>query len=271
MQRDQKVEPHSPVGKLDSQGRITLDLTIPYAELKLDSVLGEGAYGTVYRGRWKSSEVAIKKLKVQKFSAAALEEFRQEAQIMFQLGNESDHIVRLKKICLESPNYSLVMELMPQGSLYNVLHNNQELPWPIRYQIALDIAHGLETLHEHQILHRDLKSLNVLLGAGLRAKLSDFGLSKIKQETSSQSSQAAKGTPQWMAPELFDDEPQVTKASDIYSLGMVYWELASRAIPFAKAPNQQVVLGWIMRGKKETIPADCPGRVFSPATAKALL
>jgi len=228
-------------------------------ELKLDQVLGEGAYGTVYKGRWKSSEVAIKKLKVQKFSDGALEEFRREAEIMFQLGNESDHIVRLKKICLESPNYSLVMELMPKGSLYEVLHNNQDLPWPVRYQIALDIAHGLDTLHGYNILHRDLKSLNVLLGAGMRAKLSDFGLSKIKQETSSQSSHPAKGTPQWMAPELFDDEPQVTKASDIYSLGVVYWELVTRAIPFAKAPNQQVVLGWVMRGKKETIPEDCPG------------
>ncbi|HXW60352.1 MAG TPA: protein kinase, partial [Myxococcota bacterium] len=259
MHGEQKIIPSSPVGKLGLDGRITLDLTVPFSELNLVQMLGEGAYGTVYQGEWKSSKVAVKKLKVQNFSPEALEEFRQEAQIMFQLGNESDHIVRLKKICLESPNYSLVMELMPKGSLYDLLQNRQELPWPIRYRIALDIAHGLETLHGYNILHRDLKSLNVLLDDRLRAKLSDFGLSKIKKETSSQSVQAAKGTVQWMAPELFNRVGgAATKASDIYSFGMVLWELVTRTLPFAEAENQMVVIGWIQAGQKESIPKDCP-------------
>ena len=98
---------------------------------------------------------------------------------------------------------------MPEGSLYDVLHNGQDLSWKTRYQIAADTAHGLSDLHERKILHRDLKSFNILLRNG-RAKLADFGLAKVKHETGSQSSvsHGKVGTLLWMAPELFDDEPQ---------------------------------------------------------------
>jgi len=191
----QKSPAKAALGQLDSQGRVTLDLSIRPDEFKLVAVLGEGAYGTVYKGEWNHSDVAIKKLKVQKFSAQALEEFKREAEIMFELGHASDFIVRLKRICLEAQNYALVMELMPKGSLYDLLHNGQELPWSLRYRIALDATYGLQMLHGRNILHRDLKSLNILLNDQLRAKLCDFGLAQIKQETSSQSSVSAKGTP----------------------------------------------------------------------------
>lgn len=251
------------IGKLDSTGIIRLDITISYKELELfEPPLGDGGYGIVYRGRWKEQDVAVKKLKVQTISQAALKELRKEAEIMFQMGLESPYIVPVKKICLEVPHYSLVMELMPKGSLWQLLKPGQDLPWPVRYQIALDVSYGLRDLHARSILHRDLKSLNILLDDRLRAKLTDFGLSKIKQETASQSTHV-KGTPQWMAPELFDDEPKMTEQSDIYSLGMVLWELASRQMPFATALNQQVVIGWLMRGKKEQIPTDCPKELKS--------
>src|SRR5262249_41509438 len=131
------------------------------------------------------------------------------------------------------------------GSLYQLLRTGQDLPWPIRFQIALDVSYGLRDLHERAILHRDLKSLNILLDDRLRAKLTDFGLAKLKQETAATKASEAKGTPQWMAPELFEDEPQMTEKSDVYSLGMVLWELASRQVPYAKAPNQLVIMRWI--------------------------
>ncbi len=95
------------------------------------------------------------------------------------------------------------------------------LPWTIRFQIALDAAWGLKDLHGYPILHRDLKSLNILLDNNLRAKLADFGLAKVKHESSSQSS-VAKGTVLWMAPELFDDEPKMTTASDVTVLAWCY-------------------------------------------------
>jgi serine/threonine protein kinase len=257
---DQKiVSPTQPVlAQLDDQGAIRIDLSVPASALILGRLLGKGGFGAVYEGVYQGKPVAIKQLSGH-LSADALIELKREAEIMFQLGISSEHIVKLIKICLETP-YSLVMELMPQGSLYDVLRNGQDLPWPTRYQIAADSAQGLSDLHERKILHRDLKSLNILLRNG-RAKLADFGLAKVKHETGSQSSVTAKGTVLWMAPELFDDEPKVTTASDIYSFGMVLWELVTRQLPYTKAPNPMVAARWIEKGKKEEIPGDCPSEL----------
>ena len=259
---DQKLlSPSQPsLAQLDSQGGIRINITIPASALTLGKLLGEGAYGSVYQGVWNDQPVAIKRLKAQHLTEKAIEELRQEAQIMFQLGVESKYIVPLKKICLEAPYYSLVMELMPKGSLYQLLHNGQELPWSIRFQIALDAAWGLKDLHGYSILHRDLKSLNILLDDRLRARLADFGLAKVKQETSSQSTMA-KGTVLWMAPELFKRRAEITAAADIWSLGMVLWELASREIPFKDAQNQLQAATWIKDGEKEEIPGDCPAEL----------
>ena len=252
----------SKLGQLSSMGEIRFNITVPASALTFGKLLGEGAYGSVYEGLWNDQPVAIKRLRAQHLTEQAVHELRQEAQIMFQLGVESKYIVPLKKICLESPYYSLVMELMPKGSLYHLLHSQQSLPWTIRFQIALDVAWGLKDLHSYHILHRDLKSLNILLDDRLRAKLADFGLAKVKQETSSQST-AAKGTVLWMAPELFKRKTEVTEAADIWSLGMVLWELATREIPFKDAQNQLQVIGWLKDGEKEEIPVDCPAELKS--------
>jgi serine/threonine protein kinase len=256
---DQKiVSLTKPVlAQLDSQGSIQINITVPASALILVKLLGEGAYGSVYEGLWNDQAVAIKQLKAQHLTEKTIDELRQEAQIMFQLGLESKYIVPLKKICLEAPHYSLVMELMPKGSLYHLLHNGQELPWAIRFQIALDASWGLKDLHAYSILHRDLKSLNILLDDRLRARLADFGLAKVKQEASSQST-IAKGTVLWMAPELFKRKAEATTAADIYSLGMVLWELVTREIPFKDAQNQLQAMSWIKDGEKEKIPSDCP-------------
>ncbi len=248
------------LAQLDSQGEIRINITVPNSALTLGKLLGEGGFGAVYQGLYNGDPVAIKRLKTQDLTDKAVEELRNEAKIMFQLGLESKYIVPLKKICLEAPYYSLVMELMPKGSLYGLLRNGQPLPWEIRFQIAMDAACGLKDLHGYHILHRDLKSMNILLDDRLRAKLADFGLAKVKHETSSQSS-IAKGTVLWMAPELFDEEPKMTAASDIYSFGMVLWELVTRILPYAKAPNQMVAARWIEKGKKEDIPGDCPPKL----------
>ena len=255
--------PFKPIlAQLNSQGEIHINITVPANLLTLGRLLGEGGYGSVYEGLYNGKKVAIKRIKAQHLTTEAIEELRKEAEIMFQLGVDSDYIVPLKRVCLESPHYSLVMSLMQNGSLYNLLHNGQELPWTIRFQIALDAAYGLADLHEYKILHRDLKSLNILLDDRLRAKLADFGLAKIKRESSSQSS-VAKGTVLWMAPELFEDEPKMTTASDIYSFGMVLWELLTRMLPYTKASNQMVAARWIEKGKKEEIPSDCPPELKS--------
>jgi len=126
--------------------------------------------------------------------------------------------------------------------------------------MAIDIAQGLVHLHGRKILHRDLKSGNILLDAQGRAKISDFGLAKIKQEVSSSTTKTSKavGSVRWRAPELFKRQAVATPAADIYSFGMILWELATRQLPFSDAADEQTVISWIKDGEQEKIPADCP-------------
>jgi len=183
---------------------------IPQEQIKFRETdkLGEGGFGVVYKGVYQYGEVAIKQLKMTAMSAEAIDEFQKEAAIMSELHHPN--IVHFYGISVDpTGRYSMVMEYMPNGSLYGVLHNRQPLEWSVRYRVAGDVTSGLALLHSRNILHRDLKSLNVLLysqGVRIRAKLTDFGLSKVKSETASVTSTGAGqsvGTLPWMAPELF--------------------------------------------------------------------
>ena len=223
-------------------------------------LLGHGGYGDVYKATWHGTEVAVKQLHLKILSETAQEEFSHESQLMAQ--NPFPHIVGLYGICDEEGHKALVMEYMAKGSLRSVLENpNEAFPWDRRWSIAMDIGNGLNYLHQKNILHRDLKSHNILLDANYRAKIGDFGLAKVKLESSSSTkSNKAVGTARWMAPELLDmDNPSSpNKASDVYSYGMVLWEISTREIPFKNAPNEMVATLWIANKKKETIPSDCP-------------
>lgn len=225
-----------------------------------NKVLGKGGCGVVYLGTYRQVEghVAIKELFIQSAPEDMVNEFTNEVQIMGKL--RSDYLVQFYGCCL-SPKYCLVMEYMPEGSLYQLLHSKQTIDWNIRYQISIHMSLGIEFLHENNILHRDIKSLNVLLKKG-QAKLSDFGLSRIKKESNSTQGSSV-GTVQWMAPELFERKPHYTQKSDIYSLGMTFWEIASRQVPFVDAENNGVISAWVCQGERENIPADCPKKYSS--------
>jgi len=232
------------------------------ADKDLEHPLGRGGFGTVYKGTWQGISVAIKRLHLTEMTKEMLSEFRSEAKIMASLNHLNT--LRLYGVCVDRGRYSLVTPLMTKGSLFQLLHNKQALPWRLRYQLSRDIACGLSYLHSRNILHRDLKSLNVLLDDRLRGKLCDFGLSRLRQETLSNASATASnqdqavGTLAWMAPELFQRRTKYSKHADIYSFGMVLWEIASRAVPFADAQNQAVLMHWVEKGEQEEIPEKTP-------------
>jgi len=233
--------------------------TINHAELTQNKELGRGGFGVVYRGTYRHSDVAIKQLLMENISAAAAQEFESEAVVMAQL--RSPNIVQFYGYCL-SPHYCIVMEYMANGSLFSVLHSQNPLDWPKRFNIAIDIAKGLSFLHHEKILHRDVKSLNVLLDKQYQAKLTDFGLSKVKTETKShhmatKTKSDSVGTIAWMAPELFVPKAVYTPKADIYSLGITFWELAARQIPY-KGEEPMLIPGWVKDGHREDIPEDCP-------------
>jgi TPR repeat protein len=238
-------------------------ILLPAKDLIWGKILGQGSYGKVSQGTWlNTTPVAIKDLILTQWTAVDRESFEAEATLMYRLRHPN--IVQLYGVCQQEFRYSLVMELMLKGTLYELLHNNQPLSWERRWVLAGDIAQGINYLHTQDVLHRDLKSLNVLISDTGRAKLTDFGLSKVKQITksltsksSNQSSQAV-GTLPWMAPELFKRKAEYTKKADIYSLGMILWELSSRKVPFSEAENMAILALWKAQGEAETIPDNCP-------------
>jgi len=235
--------------------------SISFDALTKNEKIGEGGFGIVYKGTYRFGPAAIKQLQIDNLSPEAEEEFNKEANIMAQLHHP--HIVHFYGYC--SVPKCLVMEYMPKGSLFKVLHSKEPLDWNIRMRIATEIVSGLAFLHSSNILHRDIKSLNVLLDAQMGAKLTDFGLSKVKNETKSQTttnktSKDSVGTVQWMAPELFKRKAVYTQKSDIYSLGITFWELAARKIPYAE-DSQGAIPAFVQQGEREDIPADCPEKL----------
>lgn len=220
--------------------------------------LGQGGFGSVYRATWRRMDVAVKELKIEMLLGDdKILEFKKEAEAMARL--RSPYIVSLYAIIIEP--YGLIMEYMAGGTLKALLYNIKDqalLPWARRKELAHDVIKGLTFLHDCHIVHRDLKSENVLLDSRGQAKLSDFGLSR-PTESAEESTKTAQdvGTTQWMAPELFEDDPQYTEKSDIYSYGMVLWEIASCKQPFLGIDPRTVPVK-VMRGQRETIPENTP-------------
>nr|XP_009762656.1 PREDICTED: serine/threonine-protein kinase CTR1-like [Nicotiana sylvestris]XP_016484613.1 PREDICTED: serine/threonine-protein kinase CTR1-like [Nicotiana tabacum] len=137
---------------------------------------------------------------------------------------------------------AIVTEFLPRGSLFKTLHrNNKPLDFSRRLRMALDVARGMNYLHRRNppIVHRDLKSSNLLVDKSWTVKVGDFGLSRFKDATFL-TSKSGRGTPQWMAPEVLRNEPS-TEKSDIFSFGVILWELMTESIPWSNLNSLQVV------------------------------
>jgi len=231
-------------------------------DIKIGIKLGEGGFGVVYRGDWQGNAVAIKKLSMNRpLSEKEIDDFQQEMELMSMLHHPQ--IVRFFGGYLQDefghPSYGIVMEYCLKGSLSSVLHFDHPLAWTVRIAISYDIARGLLFLHNKGIIHRDLKSANVLLDKEMNAKLTDFGLSYIKQEsrkTTIKTGGQAKGTLEWMAPELFQKKVEYSTQTDMYSFGVTLWEIASRKLPFDGEDSNRVI-SFHLTEQIEEIPKEC--------------
>jgi serine/threonine protein kinase len=140
------------------------------------------------------------------------------------------------------PPFCLVTEFMSNGSLFDVLKSKQGGLTPTdRTVIALDIARGMEYMHERNMIHRDLKSLNILLDDNRRARICDFGLVRLK---SLAPLTGLIGTPQWMAPEILMCSTYYDVKVDVFSFGIVLWELLTGEIPYRDIPVEK--LGYLV-------------------------
>ena len=252
--------------------RLGVPLAIRYEQLTIiQPPIGEGGFARVYIAQWKGEEVAAKQLRLGGEPPDQLRvAFERETRLMVALRHPN--IVQIVGRCFAPP--CIVMQYMPNGTLRNLLRT-VDIPWMMRWNIATDIASGLEYLHATNTLHRDLKSANVLLDGENRARISDFGLSVIKATTASSSARGTAavlyssavglaGTFGWIAPEILchPDTAHATKKTDIYSLGVLLWEIASRNIPSANAAGDMAVLMAtvvrIVGGWRENIPITTP-------------
>ncbi|CAM4777659.1 unnamed protein product [Rotaria magnacalcarata] len=241
-------------------------LQISDQDLKLDDEIGCGGFGVVYRAQWLSRHdiVAVKRLHLNRLNPQAEKEFFKELLVMN--GIRYPNIVTLYGACVEKEKYAIVMEYMSLGSLYKILHQNKlSLDWCDRLSIALQAAKGINYLHqlEQPMLHRDIKSLNFLLERsheGYIVKVCDFGLAKTRNETTRQTqlTHAFAGTLQWSASEILLLEKH-TEKSDIYSLGVVYWELATNEIPYSGHQNT-VIREFVISGNRLKILDAAPSR-----------
>ncbi|KAM7269657.1 hypothetical protein ACFE04_025154 [Oxalis oulophora] len=190
-------------------------------------IVGVGGYGTVYFGVLGGKEVAIKKMRSNKSK-----EFFAELTVLCKIHHIN--VVELLGYASGDDHLYLVYEYVPNGSLSDHLHDpllkgHQPLSWTARAKIALDSAKGIEYIHDHtkaRYVHRDIKSSNILLDEGLRAKVSDFGLAKLVERTNEEDLVATRlvGTPGYLPPESVK-ELQVTSKTDVFAFGVVLAEL----------------------------------------------
>ncbi|XP_055807072.1 serine/threonine-protein kinase CTR1-like isoform X2 [Solanum dulcamara] len=233
------------------------EFNIPWNDLVLREKIGAGSFGTVHRGDWHGSDVAVKILMEQDFHAERFKEFLREVAIMKRLRHPN--IVLFMGAVIQPPNLSIVTEYLSRGSLFRLLHKpgaREVLDERKRLCMAYDVANGMNYLHKRNppIVHRDLKSPNLLVDKKYTVKICDFGLSRFKANTFL-SSKTAAGTPEWMAPEVIRDEPSNEK-SDIYSFGVILWELATLQQPWSKLNAPQVIAAVGFNRKRLDIPSD---------------
>ncbi|KAL4570322.1 hypothetical protein LXL04_025974 [Taraxacum kok-saghyz] len=223
-----------------SEGICLTEWEILWEDLQIGERIGIGSYGEVYRSEWNGTEVAVKKFMNQDISGDALTQFKSEVEIMLRLRHPN--VVLFMGAVTRPPNLSILTEFIPRGSLYKLLHRpNVQLDEKRRMRMALDVAKGMNYLHTSNpvIVHRDLKTPNLLVDKNWVVKVCDFGMSRMKHHTFL-SSKSTAGTPEWMAPEVLRNEPSNEKC-DVFSFGVILWELATLRVPWTEMNSMQVV------------------------------
>ncbi|CAG2169222.1 unnamed protein product [Oppiella nova] len=220
------------------------DWEIPFENIRDLEWLGSGAQGAVFMGKLNSQLVAVKKVKE-----------RCETEIRHLRKLNHPNIVAFKGVCTQTSNcYCIVMEYCPYGQLYDLLKSGKRVPPGKVVDWALQIASGMNYLHVHKIIHRDLKSPNVLITYNDVLKISDFGTSKQWNDRSTKMS--FKGTVAWMAPEVIRNEPCSEKV-DVWSFGVVLWELMNCEIPYRDVDSSAVIWGVGNSSLTLPIPTKC--------------
>lgn len=274
--REQSQESPTKAGRIDSITSRSCDLAnltstfdiIDFTDIELVKTIGEGSYGLVWLGRYLQTTVAVKVLTHdtkramgwapdQPPSEEALLALQKEASIM--AGLRHPNCVQYLGCCLDPP--ALVMEYCSRRSVDKILaeanrdvKSSRQIDWVHLLGIATDAAKGMLYLHSRSppIVHRDLKSPNLLVDALWHVKISDFNLSRALEKDSVSSSLQITN-PRWLAPEILRGE-HGGKAADVYSFGIVLWELMTWKLPWGENTNPFSIINSVIQGKQLAIP-----------------
>ncbi|KAI9981741.1 hypothetical protein PInf_009506 [Phytophthora infestans] len=242
---------------------------LPYDSIVFKRALSKGANGEVWQCEYQNEQIAVKRLlQHHNHHAHEVEEFAKEIELSASLNHLN--IVTFVGVAWNSlNNLVMALEYFPMGDLQSYLQKNGDLmSWSRdKIHIAVGTATALQYLHSQTppLIHRDLKSKNILLTRALEAKLIDFGVSRARQQYSMT---AGVGTPYWTAPEVLEGK-RYTEQADLYSFGVVLSELDTCKLPFHDAltsdgrkPKPVQILADVMAGMlRPSFSEDCPRRI----------
>lgn len=244
-----------PTEGLEGYDEWTLDLR----RLSMGPAFAQGAFGRLYRGTYDGEEVAVKILERPANNpdkAQFMEQqFTQEVRMLATLRHQN--VVRFIGACRKPVVWCIVTEYAKGGSVRSFLSKRKSRPVPIKLAVkqALDVAHGMQYLHSLGFIHRDLKSDNLLIATDKSIKIADFGVARIEVQAEGMTPET--GTYRWMAPEMIQHRLYTHKV-DVYSFGIVLWELITGSLPFQNMTAVQAAFAVVNKGVRPIIPQDCP-------------
>eukprot|EP00252_Welwitschia_mirabilis_P018358 TRINITY_DN407_c0_g2_i1.p1 TRINITY_DN407_c0_g2~~TRINITY_DN407_c0_g2_i1.p1 ORF type:complete len:366 (-),score=78.12 TRINITY_DN407_c0_g2_i1:189-1286(-) len=250
-------------------------------KLSLQTKLATGTFGTVYKGRFDGQDVAVKLLTLGEDSyqtpaekAALRAAFQQEVAVWHTLDHpnvtkflgasmgSSDIVGRSHNSQggIETPPNSccVVVEYLPGGTLksYLIKHSRSKLPFDVVIQLSLDLSRGLSYLHSKKIVHRDVKTENMLLDRNRTVKIADFGVARVEAQNPKDMT-GETGTLGYMAPEVLNGKPYNRKC-DVYSFGICLWEIYCCDMPYADKSFAELSSAVVRQNMRPEIPRCCP-------------
>ncbi|PON73782.1 Serine/threonine protein kinase [Parasponia andersonii] len=229
------------------------------SQLYIGYKFASGRHSRIYRGVYKQRDVAIKLISQpeedENLAAMVEKQFISEVALLFRLSHPN--IITFVGACKKPPVFCIITEYLSGGSLRKYLHHQEphSVPLDLVLKLALDIARGMKYLHSQGVLHRDLKSENLLLDEDMCVKVADFGISCLESQCGS--AKGFTGTYRWMAPEMIKEKHH-TKKVDVYSFGIVLWELLTALTPFENMTPEQAAFAVSQKNARPPLPSACP-------------
>uniref|UniRef100_A0A0G4H9D9 non-specific serine/threonine protein kinase n=1 Tax=Chromera velia CCMP2878 TaxID=1169474 RepID=A0A0G4H9D9_9ALVE len=202
-----------------------------FKDIQLGKIIAQGGFSVVHEGTYRGCRVAVKSIFDPKVTQDLIDEMTREIVALQKVRHP--FVVQIYAACRTPPKLAILLEFLPRGTLFDLLHGGPkqrvDLSREVTMRIALQVACALEHIHSVGLVHRDVKSHNVLFGSDMTAKLADFGLSHPIEGPVP--SMEFAGTASYMAPELLFRRPPIKEKTDTFAFGVLLWELVTGEIP----------------------------------------